>query len=97
MQDRNTAIREVKIAKFNFAFDFGWQVGIIRQPSIVFNLWSFGENLIDAAHGGGSSLEEVNHPPQGDNRPGELHHVCVESHELPNRYAVLYHLAPSQP
>ena len=40
------------------------------------------KELVDADDGGGSALEEVDDPADGDERPSQLHHVHVERGEL---------------
>ncbi len=40
------------------------------------------EEFVDADDGGGSALEEVDDPADGDDGPDELHHVDVEAGEL---------------
>ena len=46
------------------------------------------EEFVDADDGGGSALEEVDDPADGDHGPGELHHVDVEGGELADGDAV---------
>ena len=40
-------------------------------------------------HGRGAALEDVDDPSQGDDGPGQLHHVGVEGHEIADVDAVL--------
>ena len=46
------------------------------------------QDLVDAPHGGGAALEDVDDPAQRDDRPGELHHVGVEGDEAADGDAV---------
>ena len=47
------------------------------------------EQLVDAGDGCGAALEEIDHPADGDDRPGHHHHVGVEGDEVADRDAMV--------
>src|ERR1700761_3927731 len=65
----------------------------IRIP--VVDRWLLGQELMDTSHRSGAALEEVYHPPQRDDGPGEHHRVCSEGGEITYRNAVREHFMAS--
>jgi len=62
-----------------FCRDDAWRLdecGVVGDGGLLF------EEFVDADDGGGAALEEVNDPADGDEGPGELHHVDIEGGEL---------------
>ncbi len=77
MQHRLAFVAEVESAKLDLAFD----LKVLRARSIL-DLGLLVHDFVDADQRSCTSLEDVDDPSQGDDRPGELHHVGAERDEL---------------
>ncbi len=80
---RGVGIGEGEVAEFDVACD-----GRVGGHGSVGYVGLLLQELVDADDGGGAALEEVDDPADGDEGPGELHHVDVEGGELADRDAV---------
>src|SRR5208282_385298 len=72
---------------------------ITRWPDYLFigDLGLLGKDFVDAHHGCGSALENIDDPSERDDRPGELHHVSVEGDEIADRHLSEEDLSSAEP
>ena len=68
-----------------------------RGSRVVLNLRRSLQDLQHSAHGSGAALKDVNHPADGDRRPGEHGEIAQESHKFSQAQMPGNHLPPSQP
>ena len=94
-RDQGVAVVKAQIAELDLAADLGGRAGCGHAS--VGDLGLFGQHVLDAAHGRGAALEDVDDPAQRDDRPGELHHVGVEGHEAADRDAMQQDFAAADP
>src|SRR5437868_14342189 len=94
MQYRRAVVAKIQAADFDVALDF---VGFGGGFGSVYDFRLLGENLVNARHGGGAALKDVDHPSECDHGPSQLHHVGVEGDELADVHVSLEHLATAQP
>ena len=81
VQNLLAIVGKVEAAELDLAGDLSVVLVILRAGSIL-NLGLLAHDLVDADEGSGSALEDVDDPPQRDDRPGELHHVSAEGDKL---------------
>src|SRR5438477_4147687 len=69
----------------------------IRRGLSVGDFGLFREDFVDSSKGSCASLEDVDHPPKRDDRPGELNHVGVVSDKIANIHTLQEHFPATQP
>src|ERR1019366_10343182 len=83
VENRHAVVGEVQATKFNLALDHSWQGAPVRNRFRgVLDLRLLNQEFIDASHGSGAALEDVDHPSQGDDRPSQQNHVGVEGDKI---------------
>ena len=63
----------------------------------VSNLGFLSEDFVDAPQRSGAALEDIYHPTQGDDRPGQLHNISIEGDEIAEIDPAQQNLAPADP
>src|SRR5260370_13616866 len=94
-ENGHSVVAEVQVAKLNFTAN-RLACGVPRHK-VIGDLGLFGKDFIDSSHRCGAALKNVQDPAQGDNRPGELHHVSIEGHEITHGHATQQYLASTKP
>jgi hypothetical protein len=92
---QSLAVVEAQVAELDFSDDVDGRTGCGHAR--VGDLGGLGEDRFDTEGGGGAALEDVDNPSQGDDRPGQLHHVGVEGHEAADRDPVVDDLNAANP
>ena len=81
MEDLRVAVVEAEIAEFDIAVEHGVGGNGGIGQGVVDGGDGF-EQLVDALYRGGSALEDVDDPADGDDGPDEHDHVGAEGDEL---------------